>query len=93
MDGMRLRWFRGRFAPKAPDVKGAHRDEVRPIGGEEITNSLRNSLIEKAIQRDLTAYVCVIVAVFAIGMFLTAFYSVAYVLMLRFNAVIERAAG
>jgi hypothetical protein len=41
----------------------------------------------------LTCYVGIIVAALAVGMFLTVFYSFAYVLMVRFNAVIERAVG
>ena len=89
---MHLRWFRGRFAPKAPDVERAQRDEC-PNAHSESVNSLRNSLAEAVIQRDLTYYVSIIIAAFAVVMFLTFFYSFAYVLMVRFNAVIERAAG
>jgi hypothetical protein len=90
---MHLRWFRDRFAPKGPDVGRAQRDERHANDRNESVNSLRNSLVEAVIQRDLTCYVGIIVSALAAGMFLTVFYSFAYLLMVRFNAVIERAAG
>jgi hypothetical protein len=90
---MHLRWFRARFAPKGPEVGRAQRDEWHANDRKENVNSLRNSLVEAVIQRDLTCYVGIIVAALAVGMFLTVFYSFAYVLMVRFNAVIERAVG
>ena|SRR5690348_9137721 len=89
---MRSKWFRNHFGPKA-DASSGQRDESRAKDRSESTNSLRNSLVEKAMQRDLTGVVGVLVTAFAIGMFLTVFYSFAYLLMVRFNAVVERAAG
>jgi len=90
---MHLSSFRDRFAPKAPDAGGPQCDELRASDRNESSNSLRNSLVEKTIQRDLTGFVGVIVATFAIGMILMVFSSFAYGLMFRFNALIERAAG